>query len=313
MLSNIETQPTLSTPSKPSTPSTPSNPSTPSTPSPLKFLEGKNILVFDTETTGLPERCPNGWGSYWYYYMNEKYESSRIISIAWSSLHNFHKDKINFNTPLTSPTSLLEKSLPFSSVPDTTITSAIKPDSSSGTSNKSEPLLINMPIHIPIPTTIEHYLRYPEGFTEINNTHIHGITYEDTVNNGFKFNDLLIKKGLCVDILKADYVVAHNINFDYHVLMNELYRLGTEHAKACMLHLSKLKEKGRCICTGEISTEICKMEFKTASSYKGTKKAKTYKMPKLSELYVYYYGKEFENQHSADGDVKALLEIMKKM
>jgi len=36
-------------------------------------------------------------------------------------------------------------------------------------------------------------------------------------------------------------------------------------------------------------------------------------MPKLSELYVYYYGKEFENQHSADGDVKALLEIMKKM
>jgi DNA polymerase III epsilon subunit-like protein len=260
MLSNIEEEPT--------DPTEPTDLSSQS--SPLKFLQGKNILVFDTETTGLPEKCPNGWGSFWSYYMNEKYESCRIISIAWSSLHNFHKDKIYFDTDTTK--------------------------------------LSNHP-----PTTIEHYLRFPEGFTEINNSHIHGITYEDIVNNGVSFNDLLIKKALCVDILKADYVVAHNINFDYHVLMNELYRLGTAHAKACMLHLSNLKEKGKCICTGEISTEICKMEFKTVSSYKGTKKAKTYKMPKLSELYFYYYGKEFENQHSADGDVKALLKILKKM
>ena len=122
-----------------------------------------------------------------------------------------------------------------------------------------------------------------------------------------------MNKGLCVDILKADYIVAHNINFDYHVLMNELYRLGTEHAKACMLHLNTLKAKGKCICTGEITTDICKMEFKTVSTYKGNKKTKRYKMPKLSELYVYYYGKEFENQHSADGDVKALLEIISRI
>ena len=81
-----------------------------------------------------------------------------------------------------------------------------------------------------------------------------------------------MSKGLCVDILKADYIVAHNINFDYHVLMNELYRLGTDHAQACMLHLSKLKDKGKCICTGALSTEICKMEFKTVSNYKGYKK-----------------------------------------
>jgi len=239
----------------------------------LNFLDGKNILVFDTETTGLPERCPKGWGHYWSYYMNEKYDSSRIISIAWSSIHNFNKDKIYFDN---------------------------------NTSSNINPTLKKI-------TPIEHYLRYPEGFTEINNSHIHGITYEDTVNNGFTFNDLLEKKNLCIDILKADYIIAHNINFDYHILMNELYRLGTEYAKECMLHLTTLKDKGRCICTGEISTNICKMDFKTVSTYKGNKKAKTYKMPKLSELYVYYYGKEFENQHSADGDVKALLEIIKKM
>ena len=36
-------------------------------------------------------------------------------------------------------------------------------------------------------------------------------------------------------------------------------------------------------------------------------------MPKLCELYKYYYGKDFENAHSADGDVKALLEVLKMM
>lgn len=230
--------------------------------SPLNFLEGKNIFVFDTETTGLPAKCPNGWGSYWSYFMNEKYDSSRIISLAWSVVENYTKNTV----------------------------------SETNTKNK-----------------IEHYLRYPEGFTEINNSHIHGITYEDTIKNGFIFNDILENKGLCIDLLKAEYIVAHNIGFDYHVLMNELNRLGTENAQACMTHLSKLKSKGKCICTGEISTDICKMEFKTVSNYKGNKKVKKYKMPKLSELYVYYYGKEFENQHSADGDVKALLEIMQKI
>jgi len=254
-----------SLPSLPLPPSPPSPPSPLSQPSPLKCLEGKNIFVFDTETTGLPYKSPNGWGTYWHYNMNEKYESARIVSIAWSSIHNFQKEKVDTDTNT-----------------DTN-------------------------------TKIEHYLRFPEGFTEINNSHIHGITYDDIVKHGFTLNELLLKKGLCVDILKAEYIVAHNIGFDYHVLMNELYRLGTEHAKACMEHLKILKDKGKCICTAELSTDICKMEFKTVSNYKGSKKVKTYKMPKLSELYVYYYGKEFENQHSADGDVKALLEIMKKM
>ena len=262
------------------TPSLPTPSLTKLNTSPLKFLEGKNIFVFDTETTGLPERCPNGWGSYWSYFMNEKYESSRIISIAWSTIHNFNKDKINFTESTT------DTSTDTSTDTTTDTTSTLK---------------------------IEHYLRYPEGFTEINNTHIHGIKYEDAINKGIKFNDLLVNKGLCVDILKSDYIIAHNINFDYHVVMNELYRLGTEYAHSCMLHLSTLKAKGKCICTGEITTDICKMEFKNTSNYKGNKKVKRYKMPKLSELYVYYYGKEFENQHSADGDVKALLEIMRKL
>ena len=63
--------------------------------SPLNFLEGKNIFVFDTETTGLPAKCPNGWGSYWSYFMNEKYDSSRIISLAWSVVENYTKNTVS--------------------------------------------------------------------------------------------------------------------------------------------------------------------------------------------------------------------------
>lgn len=247
--------------------------------SPIKFLEGKNIFVFDTETTGLPERCPNGWGSYWSYFMNEKYENSRIISIAWTTIHNFHKDKIN----------------------------------TANTENTSTPQ-----------TIVEHYLRYPEGFTEITNSHIHGITYEETIKNGVIFNDLLVKKNLYVDILKSEYIIAHNINFDYHVLMNELYRIVSDNeppiynsllirqkANSCIDHLEDLYNNGRVICTGQLSTNICKIEFPTKTVYLGSKK--NYKMPKLSELYNYYYGCDFENAHSAEGDVKALIKCLVKM
>ena len=62
----------------------------------INFLNGKNIFVFDTETTGLPEKTSK-WGTYWDYNLNEKYESARIVSIAWSTLQSFDKNNINVN------------------------------------------------------------------------------------------------------------------------------------------------------------------------------------------------------------------------
>ena len=59
----------------------------------INFLKGKNVFVFDTETTGLPERTSK-WGTYWDYKMNDKYNSSRIVSIAWASLKHFDKNNI---------------------------------------------------------------------------------------------------------------------------------------------------------------------------------------------------------------------------
>ena len=266
----------------------------------LSFLKGSNVFVFDTETTGLPSGSPTGWGSYWDYRMNEKYNNCRIVSIAWSSINNFDRDNIQTSISIDSPNS-----------PNSLI------------------------------TRISHYLRYPEGFTDVPTTHIHGISYEELLTKGMPLNVILSIYGLGKSLLEADYIVAHNAGFDYHVLMNELYRLSQKNklckptvsienninninnihhnihhniAELCIIHLQDLKNGGRIICSGDLSVDICKLEFPIkTNTYLGNKKAKKYKMPKLCELYKHFYGKDFENAHSADGDVKALLEIMKMM
>jgi len=240
----------------------------------LDFLKGKNVFVFDTETTGLPLGSPSGWGSYWDYRMNDKYDSSRIVSIAWASIKNFDRENIDNNN-----------------------------------SNNSN---------------ILHHIRYPEGFDSIPTTHIHGISLEEALKNGTPFGYILSIYGLADALLDADYIVAHNVKFDYNILMNELHRIVTtnepiipislsirEKANLCIEHIKKLYDTKCVICTGILSTEICKMEFPSKNTYLGKKK--NYKMPKLCELYKYYYGKDFENAHSADGDVKALIDCMKMM
>ena len=244
----------------------------------IDFLKDKNVFVFDTETTGLPKQTQK-WGTYWDYKMNDKYDSSRIISIAWYSNKKFDKHNIKNNI------------------------------------NK-----------------IEHHLRYPEGFKEILNTHIHGISFQDTLTKGTPFGMILGNMGLADALLESDYIVAHNVGFDYHVLMNELFRIVNntdtdtdtntntniyvsvstkEKANLCIQHLEFLNNNGRLICSGKLSTNICRIEFPTSNAYLGYKK--NYKMPKLCELYKYYYGCDFENAHSAAGDVKALLECLIKM
>lgn len=250
----------------------------------VDFLKNTNVFVFDTETTGLPAKSPNGWGSFWDYKLNDKYDKSRIVSIAWSSISNYgmsNESQLN-NTQDTQ------------------------------TQDK----------HLTTKYNIEHYLRYPEDFIDIPTTHIHGISFQDILTKGIKFGLILINYGLGKALLDANYLVAHNISFDYHVLMNELYRLTLicslssditniqilNMANSCISHLQYLKQNACVICTGELSTPICKLPFPSTNAYLGYKK--NYKMPKLQELYKFCFGKEFENAHSADGDVKALLEIL---
>ena len=230
----------------------------------LDFLTNKRVFVFDTETTGLPAKGPNGFGSYWDFRDNSKYESARIVSIAWAFIENYDRNNLQ----------------------------------DKGDNEAS---------------TIVHFIRHPEGFSEITNSHIHGITFENAFENGVKFNDILENCGLGETLLSSDYIVAHNAGFDLHVLLNELYRVGTELANRCINHLLEMNEIGCIVCTAILGTEICKLDFPSQSNYQGKRFKKSYKMPKLLELYKHYYGVEPENQHSADGDVRALLEVMRRM
>ena len=227
----------------------------------LSFLEGKNVLIFDTETTGLPERVPGAkWGSaseYWPYNMNEKYANARIVSIAWSFVRSYNRDTLAVES-------------------------------------------------------INEYIRYPEGFTSIPTTDIHGISFEQAQSKGIPMADIIENCNLGYAILHCDYVIAHNVMFDVHILQNELYRIGDDRAMECAIKLDKIKALGRTICTGELGKDLCQLEFKSRSGYV-TSGAKRFKMPKLKELHNHLMGAEHDSQHSASGDVLAVMNCLSKM
>ena len=76
--------------------------------------------------------------------------------------------------------------------------------------------------------TEDGYERYsmikPNDFT-IHNSHFHGITQKRAVEKGLSlreyFSNDLLKK-----IKETDFILGHNIHFDIHVLLSELYRQG---------------------------------------------------------------------------------------
>jgi hypothetical protein len=100
-----------------------------------------------------------------------------------------------------------------------------------------------------------------------------------------------------------------------------------------VIKIENMKNTNKCICSAQLGRDLCKLEYKqknTTSTTTNTtnttntannasesanvsKKLKTYKIPKLVELYKHFYGEEFTNQHDASGDVLALLKCLIKM
>jgi DNA polymerase III epsilon subunit-like protein len=133
------------------------------------------ILVFDTETTGLPRKKkyygPATYtgsfigGAYHNYVLSKNYDSSRIVQIA-AVLYKYDKN------------------------------SFVYCDS-------------------------KCFKIKPRGFV-ISNSHMHGITHQDAVENGVEFNEAIAKLSPYVE--QASLVVAHNAAFDINVLAAEMYR-----------------------------------------------------------------------------------------
>ena len=127
------------------------------------------------------------------------------------------------------------------------------------------------------------FLIRPDGFTIPDEaTQIHGIT-----NNKAWFSGVELKFALSKFIEaaeKSDFLVAHNISFDYPIVCAELIRCGLTS------NLGNLIQ----ICTMEESTLFCKIRNSSYSDYK---------YPTLIELVEKLFNIHSFNAHSALDDV----------
>lgn len=140
--------------------------------------------------------------------------------------------------------------------------------------------------------TTKDFIIQRRGF-DIKNSHIHGITNEIS-DSGEKLKNVIL--AFYKDLIDCDLIVAHNIDFDINVILNHCYRIKAQK----VIDIILLKNK---YCTMKKSKNILKIKGFNSS----------YKFPKLSELYNYYFKKEIENAHNSAYDVEACAECFKKM
>lgn len=134
----------------------------------------------------------------------------------------------------------------------------------------------------------EHYfIVRPDGFT-IHNSEFHGITQAMAEEKGVPMSQ--IAEFLKAKIGNLHTIVGHNLEFDYMVLMSELYRIAEYDL------VRDIKKLGR-FCTMRSSTNVCKLASKSALS--------KYKFPKLQELHKHLFESEFEGAHNALNDARA--------
>lgn len=184
------------------------------------------VLIFDTETTGLPNDYkkqaisePNNW--------------PHIVSISWAVLDTDTNKVIS------------QKSF------------TIKP---------------------------ENWTISPEV------SKIHGITHNFAMKTGV----LLLEAMSSFASEKYDLLVAHNIDFDYNVIMNAYYW----DLKNEVAHMFAMCSRR---CTMKLSTELCKLPGKYG-----------YRWPKLSELYEFTFQRKpvSDSLHSSIYDTLILTEII---
>jgi len=184
------------------------------------------LLVFDTETTGLPKsreqaiKGPNNW--------------PHLVSIAWTVVDSDDNYSI---------------------------------------------------------ISSESHIVKPEWNIPVDSTAIHGISQEKALAEGIPLSTI-INKFLAVE---HDMMVAHNIDFDYNVLVNAIM---------WDLKLGTIPDLKRRICTMKPMQDVMKIPYANGRGFKP---------PKLSELYEYVMNKPVvkENLHSAQYDTELLVDIIK--
>lgn len=127
----------------------------------------------------------------------------------------------------------------------------------------------------------------PEGF-EIPTaaSDVHGITTERALAEGEPLRDVMLAFG--ADLNESGWLVGHNIDYDLHVVGTEYYRLGYDH---------RIMFARPYVCTMQATIDFCNFPGKYGP-----------KWPRLQELYVRLFGREFDGAHDAMADISATKE-----
>jgi DNA polymerase III epsilon subunit-like protein len=137
------------------------------------------------------------------------------------------------------------------------------------------------------PLKHSYHIVQPDGFLIPEDaTKIHGITTEHALAHGLPLAQVLQQIAADVQVQKPSLTVAHNIAFDWPVLLCEMSRVGLETA---IKHLPTF-------CTMIASTEFCALPHATGGGVK---------WPRLHELHTKLFGVGFTGQHDAAQDVLA--------
>lgn len=135
--------------------------------------------------------------------------------------------------------------------------------------------------------TKDHIVKIPEHKTIPQEAiDIHGITNEIMRDEG---EDIKVILKEYIDMMeKTDIIVAHNLEFDYNIMMVELIRNKM---------ISQLKENVVKFCTMDNTKKLCNIK---AKSRKGTEYIK---WPSLVELHIKLFDSEPDNLHNSLIDV----------
>jgi len=133
-----------------------------------------------------------------------------------------------------------------------------------------------------------------DGF-DIPNGDFHGVTLERSLAEGTDFTQAVLGE-IEPSFQRADYLIAHNSEYDINVLKSEWFRYGFN---PLLNHIEGL-------------SVICSMK-KTRSIVRALDSRSRLKNPKLAELYEFATNNAIENAHDAKYDVINLHEAIKTL
>jgi len=123
-----------------------------------------------------------------------------------------------------------------------------------------------------------------------------GYSNKNSIKNGVEMLDVLIQ--FINALAEADYIVAHNLDFDYGALISEFLRC-KRYLNYTFIYEILISFEHKSICTMQQSTEYCKIQKINMIDYE---------YPKLQELYFKLFEKKYDTKHSLLEEVHIIKE-----